>query len=125
MIQMATDGENKDKPYDEISDLLKKYYKPEKEIDPVEFWDDVAKKIDSLFHKELYSDKTTDENGRMLTDEERYWMGLDEYLKNQTGSIKHKTITEHLLSCKECRNNYNNLLNKKKLVLSSLYALSK
>jgi len=119
MIQMVTDGENKDKPYDEISDLLKKYYKPEKEIDSDKFWDNVEKKIDSLFHKELYSDRITDENGRILTDEERYWIGLDEYLKNQTGSIKHKTITEHLLGCKECRSNYNNLLDKKKLILES------
>ena len=105
MIQMVTDGENK--------------VKPEKEIDSDKFWDNVEKKIDSLFHKELYSDRITDENGRILTDEERYWIGLDEYLKNQTGSIKHKTITEHLLGCKECRSNYNNLLDKKKLILES------
>lgn len=120
---MVTDGENKDKPYDEISDLLKKYYKPDKEIDSGVFWKDLSKKIDSLFHKELYSDKVINEEGRMLTDEERYWIGLDEYIKNQTNSIKHKTITEHLINCKECRNNYNNLLNKKKLILDSLFAL--
>ena len=41
MIQMGTDGENKDKSYDEISNLLKRFYKPDKEIDPDVFLGEV------------------------------------------------------------------------------------
>ena len=41
---MGTDEENKDKPYDEISELLKKHYKPDKEIDPEVFVKEVLNK---------------------------------------------------------------------------------
>lgn len=116
---MATDDENKDKPYDEISELLKKYYKPSKEVKSDEFWKSVSQKIDSLFHKEITSEKCFDGEGNLLPEEARYWLGLEEYINNQTSSVKHKTITEHLLRCKECRQNYNNLLDKKKLVYST------
>ncbi len=111
---MGTDEENKDKPFDEISELLKRSYKPDKEIDQNKFWDEVSKKIDSLFHKELYSDSFVNEQGILMSDEERYWLGIDEYIKNEIGSLKHKTITDHLLHCKECRQNYNDMLDKKK-----------
>lgn len=121
MIQMGTDGEkgeNKDKPYDEISDLLKRFYKPKEEIDQDKFWRDVSNKIDSLFHKELYSDMIVNEQGVIFSDEERYWLGLEEYIKNEVPALKHKNITEHLLKCKECRQNYNDLLDKKKPINS-------
>lgn len=113
---MGIDGENKDKHFDEISELLKTFYKPEIEIDTEHFWKEVSKKIDSLFHKEIYSEKMINEEGVLLTDEERYWLGLEEYLKNKVSSLKHKTITDHLLFCKECRQKYSELLNKKKLI---------
>ena len=116
MIQMGTNDENKDKPYDEISELLKKYYKPQNEINPESFWDEVSKKIDSLFHKELYSEKVINNEGLLLSEEERYWLGLEEYVKNEASSLKHKVITEHLLKCRECRKNYNDFLDKKKPV---------
>lgn len=111
---MGTDEDNKDKPYDEISELLKRFYKPDKEIDLDKFWDEVSKKVDSLFHKELYSDSLVNEQGVLMSDEERYWLGIEEYAKNEIGALKHKTITDHLLQCKECRQNYNDLLDKKK-----------
>ena len=111
---MGTDEDNKDKPYDAISELLKRFYKPDKEIDLDEFWGEVSKKVDSLFHKELYSDSLVNEQGVLMSDEERYWLGIEEYAKNEIGSLKHKTITDHLLQCKECRQNYNDLLDKKK-----------
>lgn len=110
---MGTDSENKDKPYDEISELLKRHYKPDKEIDPDVFWSELSTKIDSLFHSELFSQKVQNEEGVMLSEEERYWLGLEEYLRNEISSLKHKTITDHLLICKACRQNYNNLLDKK------------
>jgi len=111
---MVTDDENKNKPYDEISELLKKYYKPEKELDADLFVEQVTRKIDSLFHKEIFSDKGMSIEGRILSDEERYWLGLEEYINNEVSSLKHKSITDHLLKCSECRQNYDNLLNKKK-----------
>lgn len=111
-------GENKDKPYDEISDLLKRFYKPKEEVDQDKFWRDVSNKIDSLFHKELYSEKIVNEQGVIFSDEERYWLGLEEYIKNEVPALKHKNITEHLLKCKECRQNYNDLLDKKKPINS-------
>ncbi|MBI3590370.1 MAG: hypothetical protein HY094_03195 [Candidatus Melainabacteria bacterium] len=114
---MGTDGEKgdgKDKPYDEISEFLKRFYKPEKEIEPEIFWEEVSKKIDSLFHKELQSEKIVNEQGVLLSEEERYWLGLEEYLKNEVSSLKHKAITDHLLHCKVCRQNHNDLLDKKK-----------
>ena len=114
MIQMGTNDENKDKPYDEISELLKKHYKPQNDINPESFWDEVSKKIDSLFHKELYSEKVINNEGLLLSEEERYWFGLEEYVKNEVSSLKHKVITEHLLKCRECRKNYNDFLDKKK-----------
>ena len=120
---MGTDGENKDKPYDEISDLLKRFYKPDKEIDPDVFWKEVSKKIDSLFHKEIFSEKTFNDKKEVLSDEERYWLGLEEYINNEVSSLKHKTITEHLLNCKECRQNHNDFLDKKK-VSSDFYYLN-
>ena len=89
---MGTDDENRDKPYDEISELLKEFYKPSKEINSNEFWDDLSKKIDSLFHKELLSEKCFNEEGDLLSEEVRYWLGLEEYLKNEVSSVKHKTI---------------------------------
>ena len=113
---MGTDGENKDKSFDEISDLLKRFYKPSKEIKNEEFWDKVSKKIDSLFHKEILSEATHDDKGEILSEETRYWQGLEEYIKNEVSSLKHKTITDHLLVCNECRKNYVDLLDKKKLV---------
>lgn len=113
---MVTDEENKDKPYDEISDLLKKFYKPKKEIESEMFWKEVSKKIDSLFHREIFSDKELNDNNIKFTDEERYWLGLEEYIKNEVTSLKHKAMTDHLLKCKECRQNYVYLLDKKKLV---------
>ena len=117
MIPMGTDGENKDKPYDEISELLKRFYKPDKEINSQDFWDDLSKKIDSLYHKEIFSEKCYDEAGNLLHDENRYWLGLEEYVKNEISSLKHKSITEHLLQCKDCRKNYTDLLDKKKPVI--------
>ena len=114
MIQMGTDGENKDKHYDEISELLKRFYKPNNEPNSEEVWDKLSKKIDSLFHKELFSNRIVNDSGVILSEEERYWMGLEEYLNNEINSLKHKAITDHLLKCKECRQNYNNLLDKKK-----------
>lgn len=116
---MGTDGENKDKPFDEISDLLKRFYKPGKEINTEEFWEKVSKKIDSLFHKEVLSEKTHDSSGAILSEEGRYWLGLEEYIKNEISSLKHKTITDHLLQCNECRKNYVDLLDKKKPVSAS------
>ncbi len=114
MTHMGTNDENKDKPYDEIGELLKKHYKIEKEIDPDMFWSEVSKKLDSLFHKELYSEKIVNNEGLMLSEEERYCLGLEEYVNNEVSSIKHKLITEHLLKCKECRQNFNSFLDKKK-----------
>lgn len=111
---MVTNGENKDKPYDEISELLKKHYKPNKEIPQEEFLQRVVKKFDSLFHKELLSEKLFDIDGNPISNEDRYWKGLEEYISNELSSIKHKVVTEHLLNCKECRHNYNEMLNKKK-----------
>ncbi len=116
MIQMGTDEENKDKPYDEISELLKKYYKPSKETDPEDFVKEVLHKIDSLFHKEIFSENSFNKNGEPISDEERYWSGLEEYLNNKVTSLKHKTITDHLLKCKDCRKNYTQLMDKKKVL---------
>ena len=113
---MGTDDENKDKPYDEISELLKKHYKPSKEIDPEDFVKEVLNKIDSLFHKEIFSENYFNENGEPASDEERYWSGLEEYLNNKIPSLKHKTITDHLLKCKDCRKNYTQLMDKKKVL---------
>lgn len=111
---MGTDEENKDKPYDEISELLKKHYKPDKEIDSEIFAKEVLSKIDSLFHKEILSENYFNEKGEPASDEERYWSGLEEYLNNKISSLKHKTITDHLLKCKDCRKNYTQLMDKKK-----------
>ena len=113
---MGTDEENKDKPYDEISELLKKYYKPDKEIDSETFAKEVLNKIDSLFHKEILSESYIKENGESASDEERYWRSLEGYLENKLPSLKHKAITDHLLKCKDCRKNYTNLMNKKKVL---------
>ena len=113
---MGTDEENKDKPYDEISELLKKYYKPNQEIDPEIFTQEVLNKIDSLFHKEILSENYLNEKGEPASDEERYWSGLEGYLNNKLPSLKHKAITDHLLKCKDCRKNYIQLMNKKKVL---------
>ena len=113
---MGIDDENKDKPYDEISELLKKHYKPDKELDSDIFAEEVLKKIDSLFHKEIFSENYFNENGESASDEERYWSGLEKYLNNKLSSLKHKTITDHLLKCKDCRRNYTQLRDKKKVL---------
>ena len=113
---MGTDEENKDKPYDEISELLKKYYKPSKETDPEVFAKEVLKKIDSLFHKEIFSEHCFNEQGESVLEEERYWLGLEEYLNNKVSALRHKTITDHLLKCKDCRANYTQLMDKKKVL---------
>ena len=117
---MGTDEENKDKPYDEISELLRKHYKPSQEIDPEIFAQEVLNKIDSLFHKEIFSENYFNEKGGPASDEERYWSGLEGYLNNKLSSLKHKAITDHLLKCKDCRKNYTQLRDKKK-VLSLQY----
>ena len=116
MIQMGTDEENKDKPYDELSELLKKYYKPDKKTDPAIFVKDVLNKIDSLFHKEIFSEACFNEKGESISDEERYWIGLEAYMNNRISSLKHKTVTDHLLKCKDCRKNYIQLKDKKKVL---------
>ncbi len=113
---MAVDDENKDKSQDDIGELLRKYYKPEKELDPESFVKNVSRKIDSLFHKEIFSDTLTDSDNNNLSEEERYWLGIEEYIRNEVSSLKHKAITDHLLICKECRHNYNLLLDKKKVI---------
>lgn len=113
MIQMETDDKNKDKNFNDIRELLKKHYKPVNNINADKLWDNLSKKIDSLYHKEIISDKAFDNNGNLLSQEDRYWLGFDEYIKNETSSIKHKIITEHLLSCKECRKNHNDFSTKK------------
>ncbi len=120
MTQMPHDGDNKDKPYDELSELLRKYYKPNEEIEPEVFWEQLEKKIDSLFHKEVLSEKKINDKDEPLSDEERYWIGLEEYMDNKVSSIKYKTITSHLLICKECRQNYNDFLNKKKVLIDGV-----
>ena len=111
---MGIDDENKGGSYDDISELLKRFYKPDKEIDLDGFWEEISDKIDSLFHKELYSEKIVNNDGSIMSDEERYWLGIDEYIKNEVASLKHKTITDHLLKCKECMQNYSSRLDKKK-----------
>ena len=113
---MGIDDENKDKPCDEISELLKKHYKPDKKLDSDIFAEEVLKKIDSLFHKEIFSENYFNENGESASDEERYWSGLEKYLNNKLSSLKHKTITDHLLKCKDCRRNYTQLRDKKKVL---------
>ena len=114
-------GDNKDKPYDEISYFLKKHYNPPKEIDSDEFWDKLSKKIDSLFHKEILSEKTLNDEGGVLSEEERYYLGLEEYIKNDVTSLKHKAISDHILKCKECRQNYIDMLDKKKPIFDHLH----
>src|SRR3989338_8451598 len=115
MIQMVTDDdENKNKPYDELGELLKKHYKPDKELNSESFTKEVFQKIDSLFHKGIFSEKGINEAGHIVPDEDRYWLGLQEYINNEISSLKHKVVTEHLLKCKECRKNYDTLLDKKK-----------
>ena len=111
---VTDDDENKNKPYDEIGELLKKHYKPDKQIDSESFIKDLFNKIDSLFHKEILSEKSISAAGQLLSDEEKYWLGLEEYINNDISSLKHKTITDHLLKCKECRKNYDSMLDKKK-----------
>lgn len=118
---MVTDDENKENNIDEISSLLKKYYKPDQELNEEKFWNELSKKIESLFHKELYSEKIIDENGKLISEEERYWLGLSEYIGNKVNSLKHKEITSHLLSCSECRKNHNRLLDEKKTPIDELY----
>jgi len=115
-MDMGTDDENKEKNFDKLSELLKKYYKPPKELDEEELWESTSKKIESLFHKEIISDKKCDNDGIILPEEERYWRGLEEYIQNKVSSLRHKTITDHLLRCKECRVNYNKMLDKKKVI---------
>lgn len=105
--------------FDEIRELLKKHYKPEQEVDVNAFTDDVMGKIDSLYHKELYLEKAHDEDGNMLSEEERYWLGLENYIANKVTALKHKEMTDHILKCKDCRKNYNQLLDKKKLPMTS------
>jgi len=119
MTQMVTNGENKDKPYDEISELLRKHYKPNKEQSQEEFWQKIVKKIDSLFHRELLSEKLFDNDGNPISNEDRYWKGLEEYINNELSSLKHKVVTEHLLNCKECRHSYNEMLSKKKEAMNN------
>lgn len=113
----------KDKPpknnsNDELSELLKKYYNPTQDINIEKLWEKVSKKIDTLFHKDILSDKQSREDGSLYSDEERYWIGLEEYINNKVDSLKHKKITDHLLSCSECRKNHNQILNKKKELVS-------
>ena len=114
---MGTDEENKNKSFDETRELLNKFYKPDKEIDKELFWQEVSKKIDSLFHKELFLEKCIDKEGKLLSDEECYWLGLEQYISNEVSSLKHKVITDHLLKCSECRKNYIDLLDKKKKLI--------
>ena len=102
----------------ELSDLLGKYYKPDTETDLNKTWESVSKKINSLFHEEILSDIDIREDGLKYTIEEKYWLGIDEYINNKVNSFKHRIITEHLLKCKECRKNYNDSLDKKKVVVS-------
>ena len=123
MTPMGTDGNDKDKPSDQISELLKKHYKLNKKQDVEQFVENVMSKIDSLFHKDVFSQKCINDDGRTLTDEERYWLGLEEYANNNVTALQHKTITDHILSCKACRKNYNDFIDKKK-ELSKLLVLS-
>lgn len=106
------------KPQDEISDLLKNFYKPNKEINVEEYWKKISGNIESLFHAEMFSDKIIKYGSSKYSDEERYWLGLEEYLNNEITAIKHKMITNHLLDCSACRQNFNKLMDKKKEVLS-------
>ena len=102
----------------EISDLLGKYYKPDTEVDLNKAWESVSKKISSLFHEEILSEVSLKEDSSKYTIEERYWLGLDEYINNKVNSFKHRVVTEHLLKCKECRKNCNDSLDKKKVMVS-------
>lgn len=115
---MATDDEYNNDSQDDLSSLLKKYFKPKEEIDPDKIWENVSKKIDSLFHKEVFSDRLLKQEGIRFSEEERYWLGLEEYIGNKVNSLKHKMISEHLLQCSECRQNYNQVLDKKKAVIN-------
>ena len=115
---MVLDDE-KDGSFDQISELLKKYYKPDKQADENQLVSDILEKIDSLFHKEILSEQLTDENGELLSDEGRYWTGLNNYINNKVSALKHKQITEHLLKCKACRKNHSETLSKKKDNFSS------
>lgn len=108
---MAIDNENKE-PFDQLKDLLNKHYKPDQKNDDNAFWESLSKKIDSLFHKEIFSDQLLREDGDPMTDEERYSLGLKEFAANKVNSFKHKEITDHLLICPECRKNYINLIEK-------------
>lgn len=110
---MVFDDE-KDKSFDQISELLKKHYKPDKHTDENQLVTDILDKIDSLFHKEILSEKIADEKGELLSDEERYWTGLNDYINNKMSALKHKQITEHLLKCNACRKNHSESLDKKK-----------
>lgn len=119
---MGTDdaGKNNEKNFDDLSELLKKYYKPPKELDAEALWESTSKKIESLFHKEIVSEKKYDTSEKLLSEEERYCLGLEEYIQNKVSSMRHKIITDHLLRCPECRANYNKLLDKKKLIFENV-----
>jgi len=107
-----------DNPQDKLSELLRNFYKPQQDFNIEKLWENISGNIDSLFHSDMFSEKMLKSDGTRYSDEEKYFMGIEEYINNDVSSIKHKIMSDHLLSCKECRQNYNKILDKKKEVVS-------
>ncbi len=58
-----------------------------------------------IFHEEILAEET----GELSSIEDRYWLGLSEYIDNECAPSKQRKITEHLLECSLCRERFNSL----------------
>ena len=108
---------------DNLSELLRKSFELPAELEEINLWERVSNKIDSEYHKELFSESLA--NSPEISIQEKFIIGLSEYIDNECSPEKANIITEHLLECSSCREYYLSLIKQKKALTYSFKELEK
>lgn len=65
-----------------------------------------------VFHAEILAEPTEE----LVSIEDRYWLGLSNYIDSECTPAKHREITEHLIDCPLCRERFKELQNLNKVI---------
>lgn len=85
-----------------FQDILQQSFKLPSELENVDIWSSINKKLNQRFHKEFFS-----ENSLLgWSDKIKFYIGLFEYLDGETSSQKTQIINNHLSECASCREAY-------------------
>ena len=89
------------------------------ELENFDLWSKVSEKLDQQYHSQLWTEAPEFSDCEV---KEKYIIGLCEYIDGECSLEKSQLITEHLLECSSCRENYLGMIKLKK-ALNYSYSL--